>query len=405
MTVDERDLEFVAALRRERPTLQGTAYLLLDDPRAAADVLDATLAQLYARQVPASALRLEALRSLVRDDAEPLVLPWRRSRQFELVDGPPAFASSGIVVDLGQLPRDQRAAIVLERFTELPSVQIADLLARPVDEVLLLARQARAALVAAHAERRIDGRLAEELRVAIPYDWRTSDHGQQDLAHGQRLVRRRRRRRSSLAAAAVLGLVALTSQLWPSPAPVPEASGPVVSSPPPARASCDTHDKACQVSLLQEWQAQTASITNAHLDPDQRNAFSYNRSDVAHFQTAAFWSGHGGALNVELFRIDRGITQVSVQIASSEAYALRCGETTHTTCVSMEFMDGHTFTFNAPDPGRGLEVQYSPDGTEMITVIARNTKQSGTRRDRALTVTRAELMDLVTDDQLRLPNL
>jgi hypothetical protein len=67
----------------------------------------------------------------------------------------------------------------------------------------------------------------------------------------------------------------------------------------------------------------------------------------------------------------------------------------------MRFMDGNVFTLS--DSTRlsdGLEVQYSPNGDQVITVVARNRS-----RGRALDVTRAQLIELVQDPRLRLPQV
>ena len=48
--------------------------------------------------------------------------------------------------------------------------------------------------------------------------------------------------------------------------------------------------------------------------------------------------------------------------------------------------------------GGGIEVQYSPNGDEVITVIARNTQ-----RGQILAIGTGDLIKLVQDERLRLP--
>ncbi|HEY5821432.1 MAG TPA: hypothetical protein VIT20_05625 [Propionibacteriaceae bacterium] len=399
MTVDPRDTAFVATLERVRPTLEGTAYLMLDDAASADSALDAILARLYGREVPADALELEALRALVSDDEDAAPLPWSAAPRFELVDQSVVVDRPLIVSDLSRLPRDQRAAIVLERFTELPSVQIADLLGRPVDEVLVLTRQARAFLAAGHQERQLDESLAAELRAAVPFGsggHRATD----DLAHGQRLIRRRRTRRGAAAVAAAVALIVIVSQLWPQAAPVEEASSPASStSSPQSQPSCDTTTEPCRATIMKDWRNEMATVTSSHIDPERKYFSGYSFSYDDRYETPGIWIGQGGALALDMFRMDRGATEVYVQIATSRKFAVRCGATTGTTCVSMRFMDGNRFIMSESTTVKGgLEVQYSPDGNQVITAIARNTTQGD-----ELHLERYDLQDLVQDPRLRLP--
>jgi hypothetical protein len=404
MTKDERDDQFVAMVERERPILQGTAFLLLDDPTSAAQLLDAAFAQLYARQLAPAELRLEALRSLVRDNAPSAVLPWAAGRTFELVDGPPRVGTSGIVADLSRLPTDQRAVIVLKQFCELSNAEIADVLERPVEAVLELAGQARAALAAGPTKRGAETDLADELRSAIPYDWRVARGAVTDLVHGRRLIRRARLRRAALAAAAMVALVVLASQLWTQqPETAPATLAPTLGPTPVSRASCDTSGRACQAAILEDWRAEMTRVTNAYLDADGRGSFGYDRS-TDDIQTATFWAGHGGALTLDLSRTDRGGTQLSLQIASSSEFASVCGATTQTTCVTTRYMDGNQFTASDTDPQRGIEVQYSQYGDEVITVITRPTRPAQRRGSPEQPISRGDLINLIQDHRLRLPS-
>jgi hypothetical protein len=62
-------------------------------------------------------------------------------------------------------------------------------------------------------------------------------------------------------------------------------------------------------------------------------------------------------------------------------------------------MDGNRFRVSdSASVGRGIEVQYNPIGDEVITAIARNT-----RRGQVLEVTTGDLVKLLQDPRLRLP--
>jgi hypothetical protein len=62
-------------------------------------------------------------------------------------------------------------------------------------------------------------------------------------------------------------------------------------------------------------------------------------------------------------------------------------------------MDGNTYLMtDSTLADGGIEVQYSPKGDEVITVIARNTQ-----RGQILEISTAELIQLVQDERLRLP--
>jgi hypothetical protein len=64
----------------------------------------------------------------------------------------------------------------------------------------------------------------------------------------------------------------------------------------------------------------------------------------------------------------------------------------------MRFMDGNVFTFTDTDRlADGIEVQHVPYG-QVITVVARNT-----RAGPPLDIDRSDLMALVQDERLHLP--
>jgi hypothetical protein len=79
---------------------------------------------------------------------------------------------------------------------------------------------------------------------------------------------------------------------------------------------------------------------------------------------------------------------------------VRCGATTNQQCTAVRFMDGNLFRLSdSATVFRGIEVQYNPTGDEVITAIARNTQ-----RGQVLEVSTGDLVKLLQDPRLRLPN-
>lgn len=405
MTADLRDAEFVAAVGRERPMLQSTAYLLLDDPRSARELLDGVLARLYELRVPAASLQIATLRGLVGGDARLTTRPRATARRFELVDGQPRPITSPIVDDLARLPRDQRIVAVLTHLTQLDAEQIAAVLNRSPGEVAELTRQAQAELELGQPRRVSAQVLTQELHAAVPPELRLAGTGFDDLRRGRRLSSQRRLRRGLSAAAALLVLVVGASQLWPDPASVPSSSPPISKLPsspiPTSQAGCDTNDSVCRATILRDWRSEMAGVTEEYVDPGGSYFSGYSFSYDDRYESPQIWEGGGGVMGFELFRLQSGGTQVYLQIATSRRTAVRCGTTTGTSCVSQRFMDGNRFILSeTSDVAEGLEVQYSPMGDQVITVIARNVTQG-----RELPITRSDLITLVQDPRLRLPNL
>jgi DNA-directed RNA polymerase specialized sigma24 family protein len=395
-----RDEEYAAVAERERPLLQAMAYLLTGDPLQAERVVQLVLAELYGRWPKVTQPRLEGLRALVNTARAPVYLPWEYRQRVELIDGPPAIpAGERIVADLRVLSYDQRATIALECYAGLAIGQIAEILHRPVDEVRLLARQARSSLAARHPERTSEETLVQELTSAIPYDLRES-HGSadDDLAHGRQLSRRRWIQRGSAAVVAVVLIVAAAVLFIPTapqaphaapPAPIPTASG----------QNCDPTSATCRAQILMRWRSRMAEVASSQLDPTGKYFSGFGYAYDGRYDTPSFWTGQGGALAFEMFRLDKGATEVYLQIATSRRFAVRCGATTHQHCLRFFFMDGNSYlvTDSGLSDG-GIEVQYSPTGDEVITVIARNT-----RRGKILDIGTGDLIKLVQDDRLRLP--
>src|SRR4029450_8044570 len=152
-------------------------------------------------------------------------LPWEHHARFELIEGSPPFpVAEAIVADLGMLSYDQRVAIVLEVYVGLTQAEIAQVLRRPVGDVLSLTGRARNMLAAGHPERRSDEALARELTEAIPYDMRDSHGSADDLAHGRRLARRRWIQRGSAALAAAVLTIATVVLIEPMHTQVPQVA-------------------------------------------------------------------------------------------------------------------------------------------------------------------------------------
>lgn len=402
MTADLSDAEFVAAVARERPQLQQAAHLLPDSPRAAQQLLDGVLARLYERRVPPASLHLAALRGLVGIDAGLATASGARVRGFELVDTQTRPVSASIVDDLGRLPREQRAVIVLAHLTQLTDDQIAQVLDQTSAEVGELRRQAQARLEVGHPGRA----LAHELRAAVPAELRLAASGFEDLHRGRRLIWQRRLRRGFAAVAAMLVLVVGVSQLWPDPEFVPSSAPPITDlpssptpSPPPP--GCDTTGSECRGAILREWRTQMAAVAEEYVDPSGRYFSGYSFSYDDRYESPAIWTGGGGVLGFELFRLQSGGTQVYLQIATNRRAAVRCGTTTTSQCVSQRFLDGNRFILSeTTSVAEGMEVQYSPMDDQVITVITRNVTKGP-----ELSVTRGDLMRMVQDPRLRLPNL
>ncbi len=394
-----RDVEYAAAVERERPLMQATAYLLAGDPVEAERVVQLVFAELYERWRGTPGPRLKAIRAVVHAARAPVQLPWENRDRFELIDGPRYVpAVEPIVVDLQMLSYDQRVAIVLELYAELPSTHIAQILQLPVGEVLSRAKRARASLAARRPERASGDVLVLELKDAIPYHLREPNTSADDLAHARRLIRRRWIQRGSAALVGVV-LVVAAVLLVPTRPPAPQAAPPL-PIPTPSRQSCDPTIKSCRARILFKWRSEMAEVAASYVDPrgDYFSGFGIHGDSGS--ETPGFWSGEEGALAFEMFRLDKGATAIYLQIATSRKSAVRCGATTHQKCLGFRSMDGNSYLLtDSTLADGGIEVQYSPEGDEVITIIARNTQ-----RGRVLEISSGDLIKLVQDDRLRLPN-
>ena len=356
------------------------------------------LAQLYERWPHVQRPQIEALRALIRADRRDAHLPWESARRFELVDGAllPA-ATAPIIADLRRLSYDQRAVIILERYAELPTVQIAAVVERPIETVLSASRSAQSALVERRPARSPDGAVATELAQAVPAELRRAGNSADDLDRGRRLRRRHQLRRALIGLAAVVLAIVTTSQLVPEQR-VPAADAPVPPQPSASPARCDPNSPVCQGQILIAWRSDMAEIAESHIDPTGRYFSAVGYAYDTRSDTPTIWTPQGGALAFQLFRPDGGATEVYVQIATSQRYAVRCGATTGHVCLSQRFMDGNRFHLTSTSVREGVEVQYNPNGDQVITAIARNTTKG-----QVLELSSSDLIDLVQDPRLRLP--
>ncbi len=392
-----RDKEYFSVVERERPLLQACGYLLTGDGGRADRLVDLVLARMYERWHDVRTPRVEALRALIESSPYDPQLPWDTQDRFQLIDSrltaPPAVP---IVADLQRLPAEQRAVLVLERYAELPSVQIAAIVGRTVDEVLLLARHGQAALITARPDRADAARLAEELREAVPLDRRTPYDAVADLAHGRQLVRRRWLRRGLTTAATVVLLVATVMMLIPDRKPAPVAApAPASTTTPTSHARCDVAQPVCRAEILRVWRGDMANVVQSHIDP-RGKGYGYRFDE--RYDTSGLWTGDGGALALEMFRLDKGGTVVYLQIATSSRTAVTCGQTTHHSCHDQTFLSGNTFALTETSTvEEGMEVQYRLIG-RVITVIARTTA-----RGEVWEVPRGDLIALADDPRLELP--
>jgi DNA-directed RNA polymerase specialized sigma24 family protein len=394
-----RDDEYAAVAERERPLMQATAYLLTGDPVQAERVVQRVLAELYGHWSKVTQPRLDGLRAVVHTSRAPVELPWENRQRVELIDGPaPIPTGDPIVKDLGTLTYDQRAAIVLECYAGLAIEQIAQILNRHLDEVRVMAQQSRIILAAGHPGRSSDETLNHELTDAVPHELGESQSSADDLAHGRELSRRRWIQRGSAALAAVVLVVAAAILFAPRAPQTPHAapSAPIATA---SSQGCDPSSATCRSQILLRWRSGMVEVASSHLDPKGTYFSGFGYAYDSRYDTPGFWTGQGGALAFEMFRLDKGATEVYLQIATSRKFAVRCGATTHQQCLRFFFMDGNSYLVtDSRLLDRGIEVQYSPKGDEVITVVARNTQ-----RGKILDISTGDLINLVQDERLRLP--
>lgn len=390
-----RDSQFSAFAAAHRPALVGTVVLLGAEPDAAEAAVHAVLARMFSGwpQIP-DPVRY-AYAAVLGTGPGGSRLPWQQPARFELVDEVPAKTGPGLAADLARLGVSDRRVVVLQAYAGLADADIAAVLALPAAEVAAAGERARQALAALEPRRADPAQLAAEL-TATAHD-RAVPATADDTAAGRRLLDRRRLRRALAGAVAAVLLVVGAAQLVPRVVPRPPAE-PAASSP-GATVPCDTGQPRCRVEIVSAWRTEMADVISSHLDPDGDyfTGYSYAYTDV--YNSEGLWTGKGGALALDLYRMHRGATQVSLQIATSRQYALRCGQVTEQDCFGMRFMDGNRFTFSdSSDVSRGVEVQYAPAGTYVITAVARNVG-----RGQELPLGTGDLIALLQDPRLKLP--
>ncbi|CAA9382917.1 MAG: hypothetical protein AVDCRST_MAG75-1084 [uncultured Propionibacteriaceae bacterium] len=405
---------FLAFADAHRRALLGSAYLILGDAALARARVDFILAKAYQSWRRLGDPRMHCFAALL-GGSNPGPQPWNQSDRYELVDRHPAppEPAEEIVSDLADLGEQERQLVVLEYYAGMSPAELAVLTSADPDRVEELRAAARSALTARNLGRSQDRHLEAELEAAVQHRFgpelsnasgRGAAAGQgaaDDLSHGRSLVHRQRLR--GLAAAVLVVVLALgASQALPSRGQ-PEAAGasPPVASASPSRPSCPVSDRGCRGQVTRDWRDRISKISRSYLDPDDSYFTGYSYSYDRSYDSDELWNGQGGALGLDLFKLERGATQVFIQVATAREFAPRCGQATAQDCVSMRFMDGNSFIMTeTTHVSEGIEVQYRPEGTQVITLIARNVS-NGT----ALDITRGQLLLLAQDPQLRLPPL
>jgi len=138
VAVTDRDDEFSAFVAARSSSLLRTARLLTSDLAAAEDLLQTALAKLYVawRRVGKDGAERYLRRCLVTGAVDASRRPWRRERTTEHVpdrshESPDVTALPDrlLLLDaLRQLPSQQRAAVVLRYYLDVPIVEAAALL-------------------------------------------------------------------------------------------------------------------------------------------------------------------------------------------------------------------------------------------------------------------------------------
>jgi hypothetical protein len=411
MALSPRDQGFLDFAERSRALLGGCALLMTGEPARARRLAEHVLARRYPSHDAPNALLTAALRDLVRPRPGWLRPVSSSEPRLELVDTDAAHALPPLLGELQRLVPEQRASLVFGQYGGLTAPAVAEALDTDVPTVEQWVRQAYQVLALGHPERLQPGRLAQELRAVVDHELGASwaDEGAADLQRGRRLVRSRWIRRATAAVAAVLvvvvGDVTLVHRGPTSPeaagtAP-PAASSPTASPVPHVSASCDVRNGMCQATVMREWRTEISRVTASYVDPGGDYFTGYSFRYTPRYESRAFWARRGGALGLDISRLQGGATEVYVQVASDYRSAVPCGQITGRPCQSQRFMDGNRFSLTSTTQvSKGIEVQYRPDGDQVITVVARNTT-----RGTPLEVTRAELLALVQDPRLRLPEI
>ena len=151
--------------------------------------------------------------------------------------------------------------------------------------------------------------------------------------------------------------------------------------------------------VLRDWRSQMANVVRSYVDPNRTYFTGFGYEPESIYESETFWQGRGGVLGLYLSPKQGGATVVYLQVATARERAIRCGLLTQQRCVSQRFLSGNRYTLTETTyPTEGIEVQYSADGTQAVTIVARDATKG-----RTLDIARSDLIKLVQDSRLRLP--
>lgn len=415
MPLRSRDQPFSAFVAAHRPRLLACAWLLAGDIARAETMTETALARVYEAWSRTGDPVATTYGFLVGGGgASPA--PWRSDERVSLLDAAPSLLQPDLVRDLAALDPIASRIFVLDRVAGLATWQIAEVLGLRADAVHEGALRARAGLQ--DSRRGDDAALAAELRATLdsgPFHSGPAAGGESllgsaavDVRHGRMLVQRRRRRQGlvalAVAAAVALGVTQHSGDPRERSAaspPTPVAVVPTVTPPPGPPVDCDPALPTCQDRVLRAWRQQMAKVTSLHLDPKRTYFNGYAYSYTPAYETPGYWAGRPGSLGLDMFHVGRGSTEVFVQIATDRQVAERCGQTTGQECRELRLMDGNRFLLTQTTKAyEGIEVQYRPYDNQVITVVVRNVGGG-----RPLEIDRSQVLELVLDKRLRLPQL
>ena len=398
-----RDAGFLAFVRQYRARLFGAAFLLRGDAETAERVTQLAIAQSYGHR---EHYLTSAVEHVVRTDPQTLRLPWLRSPQVELIEIDQTSAlptPTALLVRLAALPTEQRTAVIVQSFLGLSSEQAAELLASAPEKVSIA--RTLGLLAMSDVLPPGSGDPAVLMASVVPRGRDVESAALDDLAHGRWLVGRRRLRRSSVLAAALAMVLIVLAVAWPDRVTVVRVNAPIETpsaTPSASVAACtDLQNPQCRVQVVRAWRSQMSNVVSGKLDP-QGNYFSgYSYGYTPRYDSDQLWKDKRGSLGLDLFKSTGGGTTVFLQVATSRQDAIPCGQLTKQKCIRRQMMDFNYFTMTTTTRSRqGVEVQYCPDGTQVITLVARDVTK-GQRLD----VTSAQLLELVQDERLRLPKI
>ena len=408
-----RDVEFLTFLRQYRAKLVGAAFLIHGDARQAERLVEHAVAVGYGHGERFLTIAAE---QLARTEPGGLRLPWERSSRAELID---SGASSGsdvrtgagltnvsvpiVLTRLDRLSRESRIALVLCRYLRLSTAGVAELLRLSPAEVDALV--SRALLTLSDLGSPGAGGAVTMMESIVPPAGDVETAAFTDLRHGRQLIRRRRARGSVVAVAAAVVLLLIGVAVWPDPVTVVQVNAPppdAASSTPTTAALCtDPAVLACRVEITRDWRYRMAAIVTDKLDPKGTYFSGYSFGYDARYDSDALWQGQGGALGLDVFNAGKGSTDVFVQIATSREKAVRCGALTKQKCIRQQMMDFNFFTMTeSSDSRQGVEVQYRPAGTYVVTIVVRDPTE-GT----PLVVDRGAVLELIQDPRFVLPKI